>query len=133
MRAAKIYLILISVFSIAVGLIYLIAPSVMLTPFGFGELRPSALTDARANYGGFQIGTGLFMLFCLPSPRRKLGMLLALLLGVTITISRAIGMAVDGDVIGPVVRALVLETVLTLVPLVIYLRMPSSGTSERGV
>jgi hypothetical protein len=67
MRAAKIYLILIAVFSIAIGLVYLIAPSVMTAPFGLGELGPSALTDVRANYGGFQIGTGLFMLFAYPT------------------------------------------------------------------
>ena len=131
MRAAKFYLILIAVFSIVIGLVYLIAPSVMMTPFGFGELRPSALTDVRANYGGFQIGTGLFMLFCLPYHRRKLGMLLAVLLGVTITTARAIGLVVDGDVTPPLTRALVVETVLTLAPLVIYLRMPPSGTRER--
>jgi hypothetical protein len=33
MRAAKIYLILIAVFSIAIGLVYLIAPSVMTAPW----------------------------------------------------------------------------------------------------
>ena len=126
MRVAQIYLILMAVLSLVLGLVYLITPSSMLAPMGFGELRPSALTDVRANYGGFQIGTGLFMLWCLPRQRRRAGMLLALLLAAAITMSRVIGLALDGEVISPLRSALVVEIVLTLASLAIYVRMPPS-------
>jgi hypothetical protein len=73
------------------------------------------------------------MLFCLPYERRKLGMLLALLLGVTVTTSRAVGLVLDADVTPPLLRALFVEIALTIAPLVIYLRMPRSGSGERAV
>jgi hypothetical protein len=126
MRAARIYLTFIAVISLVFGVVYLVAPLSMTTPMGFGDLKPSALTDVRANYGGFQIGTGLFMLFCLKRDRLKLGMLLALLLAAVITASRALGLAIDGDMIPPSQGALTFEVVLTVISLVIYLRTPNS-------
>src|SRR5687768_1524925 len=65
MRVAKIYLIFMAVMSIVFGVIYLFNPSAMMAPMGFGTLAPSALTDARATYGGLQIGMGVFLLLCL--------------------------------------------------------------------
>jgi hypothetical protein len=126
MRAARIYLTFIAVISLVFGVVYLVAPLSMTTPMGFGDLKPSALTDVRANYGGFQIGTGLFMLFCLKRDRLKLGMLLALLLAAVIAASRALGLAIDGDMIPPSQGALTFEVVLTVISLVIYLRTPNS-------
>jgi hypothetical protein len=126
MRAARIYLAFIAVISLVFGVVYLVAPLSMTTPMGFGDLKPSALTDVRANYGGFQIGTGLFMLFCLKRDRLKLGMLLALLLAAVITASRALGLAIDGDMIPPSQGALTFEVALTVISLVIYLRTPNS-------
>ena len=125
MRAATIYLIFIALISLVFGVVYLIAPVTMTTPMGFGELQPSALTDVRANCGGFQIGTGLFLLFCLRRERRKLGMLLAVLLASAIATSRALGFAIDGDVIPPLQGALTFEVALTVISLVIYLRTPN--------
>jgi hypothetical protein len=127
MRAARIYLTFMALISVAFGLMYLVAPLTMTTPMGFGELKPSALTDVRANYGGFQIGIGLFLFFCLRRERLRLGMLLAFLVAAAIAISRAIGFALDRDVVPPLQGALIFEIVLALISLVIYLRMPISA------
>lgn len=124
MRAAKIYLILMAVMSVVFGVIYLVAPLTMTNPMGFGELKPSALTDVRATYGGFQIGTGLFMFCCLRPERVKVGMLLALLSVAAIAISRLIGFALDGDVIPVLQGTVIFEIVLTVISLIIYLRTP---------
>ena len=126
MRAARTYLTFIAAISLVFGVVYLVAPLSMTTPMGFGDLKPSALTDVRANYGGFQIGTGLFMLLCLKRERLKLGMLLAFLLAAVITASRALGLAIDGDIIPPSQGALTFEVMLTVISLVIYLRTPNS-------
>lgn len=124
MRAARIFLILMALMSLGLGTVYLVAPLAMTTTMGFGQLRPSALTDVRATYGGFQIGTGLLMAFCLRPDRLKVGMLLALLLSAAIAVSRAIGLTLDGEVIRPHLGALVFEILVALISFVIYWRTP---------
>lgn len=128
MRAAKIYLILLGIMSVVFGVIYLIAPSSMTDPMGFGILAPSALTDVRATYGGFQIGMGIFMLWCcIGSGRLYTAMFFALVSVAAIAISRAIGLAIDGDPIDVLKYTLAFEVVLTVVSLVIFLRTPKTA------
>ena len=129
MRAAKIYLVLMGVMSVVFGVVYLVSPLMMTEPMGFGALKPSALTDVRATYGGFQIGTGLFMLACLPPARLKTGMLLALLSVCAIALARLYGFMVDGDVIPVLQGTLLFEVVLAVISLVIYLRTPDHSAA----
>jgi hypothetical protein len=100
----------------------------MTAPMGFGPLAPSALTDVRATYGGFQIGTGLFMLCCLRPDRLRVGMLLALLSVGAVTASRAMGLAIDGALTDTSIGTLALEIVLTAVALFIFLRTPNMSS-----
>jgi hypothetical protein len=128
MRAAKIYLVLMGIMSVVFGVIYLVAPANMTDPMGFGILAPSALTDVRATYGGFQIGMGLFMLWCcLGSGRLYAGMFLALISVAAIAACRAIGLVIDGDVIDVLKYTLVFEVVLTVISLVLFLRTPKTA------
>ena len=62
MAFARIYLRLMGAMSLFFGLVYLLAPESMTAPTGFGALSPGALTDVRATYGGFQLGSGAFLL-----------------------------------------------------------------------
>jgi hypothetical protein len=127
MRAAKIYLILMAIMSVGFGVVYLFWPLSMTDPMGFGPLAPPALTDVRATYGGFQIGTGLFMLFCLRPERLRLGMLLALLSVTAIALSRAVGLLLDGDFTDVLKGTLAFEVVLAVISLIIFLRTPDAA------
>jgi hypothetical protein len=129
MRVAKIYLIFMAVMSIVFGVIYLFNPSAMMAPMGFGTLAPSALTDARATYGGLQIGMGVFLLLCLNPERVRLGLLFTLVSVTAVAASRAVGFAIDGDIIDVLLYTFIFEAVLTLVTLVIFLRTPSTATA----
>ena len=124
MRAAKIYLIIMGIMSVLFGVIYLINPLSMTAPMGFGDLAPSALTDVRATYGGFQIGTGLFMFYCLKPARIKMGLLLVLLSAAAITLSRLYGFVVDGDITPVLKGTIAFEITLTVISLIFWLRTP---------
>jgi hypothetical protein len=59
---------------------------------------PSGVTDLRAVYGGFQIGLGVFLLWCRSDPARIPAGLLALGLAVgSLGALRVIGLLVDGE------------------------------------
>jgi len=129
MRAAKVYLILMGLMSVIFGVIYLIWPLSMTDPMGFGPLAPSALTDVRATYGGFQIGMGIFMLLCLRPDRLRLGMLLALISVGAIAGCRAVGLVVDGAFTDVLKGTIGFEITLTVVSLILFLRTPDASAS----
>lgn len=127
MRAAKIYLYLMGLMSVVFGVGYLVKPELFTAPMGFGALAPSALTDVRATYGGFQIGMGLFMFWCAGHDSRiYTGMLLTLLSVAGIAACRAIGMfALDGSSDNQTLLAtLGLEVTLTIITIVLLARTP---------
>jgi hypothetical protein len=125
MRVAQIYLILMGVMSLVFGVVYLFWPATMTDPMGFGVLAPAAVTDVRATYGGFQIGRGAFLLWCLRPPRVRAGLLLMLLSVGAVAACRAIGLLIDGQVTSNLQGVLVFEVVLTVVTLVLLLRTPA--------
>lgn len=128
MRAAKIYLILMGLMSVVFGVMYLVSPATFTDPMGFGILAPSALTDIRATYGGFQIGMGLFMFWCcMGTGRLYTGMFFALISVAAIAASRAIGLLIDGDYLQVLVFTLGFEVVLTVISLVLFLRTPKTA------
>lgn len=126
MRAAKIYLFLMGLMSVVFGVGYLIKPDVFTGPMEFGTLAPSALTDVRATYGGFQIGMGLFMFWCARHDSRVYtGMLLTLLSVAGIAACRALGMFVlDGSPNDTLKSTLALEVTLTVITIVLLARTP---------
>lgn len=133
MRAAKIYLILMGLMSVVFGVGYLIKPELFADPMGFGfaAMEPSARTDVRATYGGFQIGMGLFMFWCARFDSRVYtGMLLTLLSVACIAASRALGMLVlDGSPNDTLKGTLGLEVTLTIITIVLLARMPKPSLS----
>jgi len=101
MRFAKIVLRVIGAATLGFGLLSLLSPAALSDPAGFGALAPSALTDLRATYGGFQLGSGLFLLWAAGRAEavRSALVLLALSIG-CVGLSRGYGMLVDGSANG---------------------------------
>jgi hypothetical protein len=126
MRIAQIFLVLMAAMSLVFGVIYLVAPDSMIEPMGFGVLAPSALTDVRATYGGFQIGMGLFLLWCLVPARVRTGLLLSLLSVGAVAICRGIGLVIDHSLTSVLQGTIIFETALTIIALILFLRAPAA-------
>ncbi len=125
MLIARIWLVLMAAMSIVFGVVYLINPASMTDPMGFGQLAPSAWTDVRATYGGFQLGMGFFLLWCLEASRVRTGLLLTLLTIAGVAGCRAVGLfVIDRDLTAVLRSTIILETTLTVISLVLFLRAP---------
>jgi hypothetical protein len=131
MGFARIYLRVVGAMTVFFGLVYLFAPERMTDPTGFGPLGTNALTDVRATYGGFQIGSGLFLLWAAAEVGRvRLALvLLALTIG-AVGSSRLIGFLVDGDPNGVLLAALATEIALTAITVVVLRRLPKTSVAE---
>jgi hypothetical protein len=125
MRFARAYLLFFAAMGLFFGLWYLIAPTGLTDPTGFGPLGPNALTDVRATYGGFQIGAGLFLLWAVADPARvRTALVLQTLTIGAIASCRLVGIAVDGSPNAFLLSALASEIVLTAVGLFALSRTP---------
>jgi uncharacterized protein DUF4345 len=127
MRFARAYLYFVGVIGLLFGLWYLIAPTGMTDPTGFGPLGPNALTDVRATYGGFQIGSGLFLLWAAADDARvRTALVLQALTIGAIGSCRLIGFAIDGSPNGFLISAIVTEATFTALALFALRRLPST-------
>ena len=125
MRFARAYLIFFAAMGLFFGLWYLIAPTGLTDPTGFGPLGPNALTDVRATYGGFQIGAGLFLLWAVADPARvRTALVLQTLTIGAIASCRLVGIAIDGSPNAFLLSALASEIVFTAVGLFALSRTP---------
>jgi hypothetical protein len=114
MAFARIYLRLLGAMSLLFGFVYLLAPESMTAPTGFGPLPPSALTDVRATYGGFQLGWGAFLLWAASDAGRiRLALLVATLTIGAVALSRATGIVLDSSANPFHLAALATEASLT--------------------
>ena len=127
MHIAKIYLIFFALMALVTGLAYLYAPLAMTAPMGFGGLTPSALADLRANYGGLQIGLGIFLLHCARAGHIKLGLLLTLIVMTAVPLCRALSFALDGGATPTLLAVFGMEIALFVVTLALYLRTPRAA------
>jgi hypothetical protein len=126
MRFARAYLYFVGVIGLLFGIWYLVAPTALTDPTGFGPLGPNALTDVRATYGGFQIGSGLFLLWSAGDAARMRAALVlqALTIG-AIGSCRLVGFAIDGSPNGFLISAIVTEVTFTALALFALRRLPS--------
>jgi hypothetical protein len=112
------------------GLLYLLAPTTMTDPTGFGPLGPSATTDVRATYGGLQIGLGLFLLWAAAEDARvRLALVLQVLTIGAVALSRALGILLDGEATGVLLGALAFEVLLTIAAIALLRRVPQAMPS----
>ena len=127
-RVAPLYLRVGGALSIAIGLLYFLAPSTMATPMGLDSLSPSGGVDVRASYGGFQLGLGLFLLWSATDAGRWRSALIALVLTLaSVAGTRALGMLLEGTLSGIHVQATVLEAVLFLATVAVLRHCPAAG------
>lgn len=81
MNAQRLSLWLIAFFGVSlmlIGVAYILQPVAVLGLTGGFQLDSSALTDARATYGGIQLGLGLYLLLALRNSEALRGLLLML-------------------------------------------------------
>ncbi len=126
MGFARAYLWFVGVMGLWFGFWYLVAPTGLTDPTGFGPLGPNALTDVRATYGGFQIGSGLFLLWSATNPARiRTALVLQALTIGAIGSCRLIGFAIDGSPNRFLLSAIVTEITFTALAVFALRRLPS--------
>jgi hypothetical protein len=88
----------------------------------------SALNELRANYGGLQIGMGLFLLagLCCKSYLRPALLAQALIVGGLVT-GRLISVAIDGQPNAFIQGLIVLESVTALISWVLFQRLSKAA------
>ncbi len=124
MKLARFYLWGVGFFTLAFGLGYLIAPAALAEPAGFGVLGPSATTDVRATYGGFQIGMGAFLVWAAQAEERfRMALVLVALSIGAVFMSRVIGLVIDGELSDFHRMGLVFEASLTAATVVVLRRL----------
>jgi hypothetical protein len=128
MGFARAYLYFVAAMGLFFGLWYVIAPTGMTDPTGFGPLAPNALTDVRATYGGFQIGLGLFTLWAAADPARvRMGLVLQAFTIGAIAACRLTGFAIDGSPNGFLKSAIATEITFTAITLIALFRLPRAA------
>ena len=109
---------------VVAGLSYLISPASLTQATGVSA-DASGLTDIRANYGGFQLGFGVFLVRCARA-RVSTGLLLTALVLGAVLLSRVAGLLTDGSVTTYHLSALAFEVTLTTLALWFYARSPTA-------
>jgi hypothetical protein len=133
MKLAAIYLKLMGAMSLFFGLLYVANPGPVIDAAGFGTVLPGGLTDVRATYGGFQIGMGAFLFWASTAEERvRSGLLLVLLSIGAVGASRSIGLMLDGDFNAFHLSGLVTETVLTILTLIVFVRLPEESLAPQS-
>lgn len=110
------------------GIYSVLMPLKALAPMGFGELTPAALTDARASYGGFQIGLGLFTLWCVLASQVFAGALNFLFCIGLVLVCRVYAMIAGNVYTDNLIGAVVFESILTAIALWLVWRLGKSKT-----
>jgi hypothetical protein len=131
MDLARTYLRILGAMTLFFGIAYLLAPSRMTDPTGFGPLGPAATTDVRATYGGLQIGLGVFLLWAAAQQARvRIALVLQVLTIGAVAAARALGMLIDGAATGVLLGALCLEILLTVAAVALLRRLPDARPSN---
>ncbi len=105
---------------VVAGLTYIVSPASLTQPTGISA-DASGLTDIRANYGGFQLGFGLFLAWCASSRVPTALLLTALVMG-AVMLSRVTGFFADASVTPFHLSALSFEVSITALALWFYSR-----------
>ena len=93
----RIVLLLLGLVWIAFGVLGLIAPVMILGAVGLDIGTADALAEARATYGGAQIGLGLFFVYCARADGlQRTGLIALALVAAGFGLARSFGIVVDG-------------------------------------
>ena len=127
-RGARLFVLVIGLVLAASGIASALLPVETMAPMGFDPLVPPALTDARASYGGFQLGFAGFLLWCLRARRVHAGVVYTAIAIGAVALSRMTGFVLDGSPIPAQIAAAVLEGTLAAVAGVIAWRSVRRGS-----
>ena len=95
---ARIVLVLTGLIYLAFGIFFLVDPEQAATMVSYSLGGPTAFTEARAFYGGLEIGLAAFLVVCACVRQFvPVGLLATLLLCGGTAAGRLVGMAVDGS------------------------------------
>ncbi len=93
----RIVLLLLGLVWIAFGVLGLIAPVMILGAVGLDIGTADALAEARATYGGAQIGLGVFFVHCSRAEGlQRTGLIALALVAAGFGLARSFGIVVDG-------------------------------------
>jgi hypothetical protein len=113
--------------SLVFGGVYLVAPELMTRPLGIASIEAMGWTDLRATYGGFQLGMGAFLWWCLREPARtEAGLVAFVCLLTALACGRVVGFVLDGFTLA-MFGAFVLEAGLTAFTLFVRGRLESTA------
>lgn len=103
-------------------------PLAAMAPVELNINTVNALNELRANYGGLQIGLGLFLLtgICCTSYVRPAVLAQVLIVG-GLAAGRLVSMILDGQPSAFVQGLFVLESVIALLSLMLFLRQPKAA------
>jgi hypothetical protein len=114
------------------GVKWLVDPVAMAQPLGIVLTNGDATSDARAVYGGMELGLGVFLAFCgIASSRRALGLTAATMVLGGLGLSRLTGILAAGGVTGGTHALLATDlcgTTLCAVALIVFRRSARSPT-----
>lgn len=130
MRLAKAELVIAAVVFLTFGFGFLIAPVQWASIVDIVIPTPTARTDFRATYGGFEIGMGLFLGACAFRPEwLRPGLVALALVAAGFGAGRLAGILVEGSA-GPLMLGFViLEWSIALVTLYVFWRL-SRGVGQ---
>jgi hypothetical protein len=122
---SRILLVLFAVAWALFGIACLISPSSMLTGFGIALSGADAVTEARAMYGGAQLGLAAFLAYAARRETyfRAALLLVGLIMG-GIAVARLIGVIVDGSTLVVTIGSLATELLVSGVALFAFTRQP---------
>jgi len=114
--------------SLVFGGLYLLAPELMTKPLGIASIEAMGWTDLRATYGGFQLGMGAFLIWCLRDRSRYgAGLVAFMCLVAALALGRVVGFVIDGFT-PAMLAAGVLELGMTVFTLFVLRRLEPSGS-----
>jgi len=124
-RVTQGFLLLCGLSFLLIGINTFHDPLAAMAPVELNINTVSALNELRANYGGLQIGMGLFLLvgLCCKSYVRPALLAQALIVG-GLAAGRLVSIALDGQPNAFVQGLIVLESVIALLSLALFLRQP---------
>lgn len=126
-KLTRVFLILCGISFLFIGANTFFDPLAAMAPVELNINTVSALNELRANYGGLQIGIGVFLLagvWCQSMTRSAL-LAQALIVG-GLAVGRLVSVALDGQPNSFVQGLLVLEGVIALLSLALFYRQPQS-------
>jgi len=106
----RIVLWILGIFWALLGGVGLLAPAVFVAPVGIELGTADATAEARAMYGGAQIGIGLFLVYCARAEERvRTGLVGLALLAGCLAAGRGVGILAAGSRSGVMLVALAIE------------------------